>query len=176
MDDEHLHNVALALPLYFLDICEEDRIKIIQELTEIRNDLSPTSLSALQLEIFTDPLKFGGNYEASCAFEQIKVTILQRSLNPQNLIANTTQIRRLLQHIGPSVHMEMRNYVNCGAWSTRLYELYDCLIQDIIGKTNPALGWKAYPKGIYKKTREEVCDRTNEEDGIIYPVLSDDDV
>jgi hypothetical protein len=125
-----LRTVLTSLPEHFLkNISEEDRTKNMQELTKIRDSMTPEALSALHSAHFSNASTPWACQEASIAFEAAKLVIIQRALNPQLVVE--TAVCTLLQAIchRPS-QMEMRTYVICFGF-INCHKFYDCLIEDI---------------------------------------------
>jgi hypothetical protein len=128
-----LRALLTSLPEHFLNtISEEDRIKNMQELTKIRDSMTPESLSALHSEYFSNASMPWAVEKASMDLEAAKVVIIQKALNPQ-LVVGTTLVGNLLQAICPFQYMDTRIYANSDGF-TNLHKFYHCLIEDISNK------------------------------------------
>jgi hypothetical protein len=115
-----LRAVLTSLPEQFLrNISEEDRTKNMQELTKIRDSMTPEALSALHSAHFSNAISFGECQKALMVFEEAEILIVRNALNSPYaglstaIVPPNAEPRHLYQYI----HL--------------LYKYYDCLIKDI---------------------------------------------
>jgi len=189
----NLRAVLSSLPDSFLrNISEEDRTKNMQELTKIRDSMTPEALSALHSAHYSKWIYNAYTaYQKGLDFEEAQCIVARNALNPQ-LTAVGTTIYSLLQAIGPSQYLEMRIYVISSCGFTNLHKFYDCLIENIKNQQ-----WKEInepledirKKDEKKKRREEIRKKREEErkegvrrrkeddfDEFVFPVFQNDEL
>lgn len=155
----NLRAVLTSLPEQFLrNISEEDRTKNMQELTKIRDSMTPEALSSLHSSHFNNAISFGECQKASMDFEEAQILIVRNALNSPGI----NSAYGLSTAIVPS-NSEPRHFYQ---YIPLLYKFYDCLIEDIKNQQ-----WKgiheqleAIRKKDEKKKRLEEIRKKREED------------